>query len=81
VEEKHPEDAVDVDGARGVFSERERIEADVPGVLGRVLGPRAVVERGAAQDRLQAVGLGEEVELRREPAFGHRVDSPSLRVT
>jgi hypothetical protein len=85
VEEKHSEHPVDVDGALGMFGERQRVEADVPGMLGRVLAPRAVVERGAAQDRLQPVGLGEEGHLGGEARLGrrvrHREVSPRRRVT
>jgi hypothetical protein len=85
VEEKHPEYAVDVDRAFGMFGKRQRIEADMPGMLGRVLVARAVMERGAAEDRLEPVGLREESELRCEAGLAlpraHREDSPSRRVT
>jgi len=48
---------------RSMLAEHQRHQGQVPGVLRRVLPPRAVVQRAAPQHALEPVGLEHETEL------------------
>ena len=63
MDEEHPDDATDVDGAVGVLGQGGGHEGDVPGVLGIVLAAQPVVDQGGAQHGAEAADLGDKSDL------------------
>jgi hypothetical protein len=63
----HLERAQEIDRRRRVLAQNHRREHQVPGVFGRILGPRSVHERRPPIDRLQLVGFDEKAHLLIQP--------------
>ena len=72
VHQDHLEHAGEVEAGRAVLGEQQRHHREVPGVLGRVLAPRAFEDRRAPEHGLELVDLEDEVDLGGEPGRGRR---------
>ncbi|KAK68889.1 hypothetical protein L500_3802 [Bordetella holmesii CDC-H643-BH] len=63
VDQQHLDYAQHIDGRGGVLRQRERVQRQMPGMLGAVFAARRIDERRLAQDALELVYLSQEGEL------------------